>query len=128
MITELLLKISKGVNVLSFFRLNGRSRNKYKNQKVYVDGIKFDSQREANRYKQLKSLEKNNFIKNLRRQVIYELVPKQAGERAVKYIADFVYTQDGETVVEDVKGFKTDAYIIKRKLMLYKYNIKIKEI
>ena len=113
---------------MNFFRLSGQRKNKYKNQKVYVDGIKFDSQREANRYKRLKLLEKNGFIKNLRRQVVYELVPKQAGERAVKYIADFVYTQDGEIVVEDVKGFKTDAYIIKRKLMLYKYNIRIKEV
>ena len=60
----------------------------------------------------------------------YELIPKQKGERACHYIADFVYTdtESGETIVEDTKGYRTDAYKIKRKLMLWVHNIKIREL
>lgn len=100
---------------------------KYNNTKVRVDGLVFDSKREAERYRQLKLLERAGEIQDLQTQVAYELVPKQAGERAVKYIADFVYTEDGQTVVEDVKGKKTRDYIIKRKLMLWRHGIKVRE-
>jgi hypothetical protein len=96
---------------------------KYNNRKTVVFGITFDSKKEALRYKELKLLEDSNIIMNLARQVPFELVPKQNGERAVKYIADFVYinVQTGETIVEDVKGFKTDVYKIKRKLFKWRY-------
>ena len=58
---------------------------------------------------------------NLRRQVKFELLPSQKGERGVWYIADFVYEENGKTIVEDVKGYRTDTYIIKRKLFKLKY-------
>jgi hypothetical protein len=97
--------------------------SKYNNRKTVVFGITFDSKKEALRYKELKLLEDSNIIMNLARQVPFELVPKQNGERAVKYIADFVYinVQTGVTIVEDVKGFKTDVYKIKRKLFKWRY-------
>ena len=68
-------------------------------------------------------LESANIISNLSRQVPFELVPKQKNERAVKYIADFMYveTATGKIIVEDVKGFKTDVYKLKRKLFKYRY-------
>ncbi|MCT7397700.1 DUF1064 domain-containing protein [Eubacterium sp. LFL-14] len=105
-----------------------KSSNKYRNQKVMVDGIMFDSLKEANRYQELKILEKSGRIKNLQRQVKYVLIPKQENERAVNYIADFVYEENDNLVVEDTKGVKTKEYIIKRKLMLYIHGIKIKEV
>lgn len=79
-------------------------------------------------------LQKSGEISELREQVPFELIPKQYDdngkvcEHACKYIADFVYTQNGETVVEDTKGLKTEVYKIKRKLMLFRYGIRIKEI
>ena len=105
-------------------------RPKYKNKKTIVDGKVFDSQKEARRYKQLKILEKQGLILGLRLQVKYELIPKQKGERACNYIADFVYidVQNDEVVVEDVKGFRTPDYKIKRKLMLYIYGLRITEV
>lgn len=122
---------------------------KYNNRKIIVDGITFDSKKEAKRYQELKMLEKAGIIKGLQRQVKYTLIPAQyerTGEVFVKgkdkgkpkkgrlierecaYYADFVYIRDGETVVEDTKGMKTPEYIIKRKLMLYLHGIKVKEI
>ena len=108
-------------------------RNKYGNRKTVVDGITFDSRKEAKRYQELKLLEKAGDIKDLRRQVKYELIPSQkingkVVERKVEYVADFVYLQNGDIVVEDTKGIRTKDYIIKRKLMLYVWGIKIVEI
>lgn len=110
--------------------------NKYKNQKVKVSGITFDSRKEARRYGELKYMQKSGRIKDLKRQVKYILIPSQRNannrviERECAYIADFVYTdtETGETVVEDVKGLRTDVYKIKRKLMLERYGIRIKEV
>jgi hypothetical protein len=76
-------------------------------------------------------LQRAGEISDLKRQVPFELIPKQEGERAVKYIADFVYTERGKQVVEDVKSSATRKkaeYVIKRKLMRYIHNIKIKEV
>ena len=109
---------------------------KYHNQKVTVDGIEFDSRKEANRYAELKLLERAGEITDLRRQVPYVLIPEQRrdgklAEREVKYIADFTYhTKDGTYVVEDVKSpaTKTKEYILKRKMMLWEYGIKIVEV
>ena len=108
-------------------------RSKYCAKKVTADGITFDSRKEANRYRELVLLERAGRIQNLQCQVKFELIPSQrvdgrVVERAVQYVADFVYTQDGKMVVEDTKGFKTKDYIIKRKLMLYRHNIRIKEV
>ena len=102
--------------------------SKYKNIKtVTSDGIKHDSIKEANRWCELKWLERAGKIQNLQRQVKFLLIPKQEGERAVYYVADFTYTENGKKVVEDVKGCRTDVYKIKKKMMLYLYGIKIKE-
>lgn len=118
---------------------------KYKSKKVMIDGILFDSIKEANRYCELKLLQRAKKISDLELQKSYELIPAQREpsgmtktgkeklgrviEQSVKYIADFVYKDErGQTVVEDTKGVKTKDYIIKRKLMLYVYGIRIKEI
>lgn len=120
---------------------------KYKNKKVTVNGITFDSHKEARRYGELRLLERSGAITNLARQVEYELIPVQKQtteytdkkgktrhktvvlERAVKYIADFVYfNKNGDIVVEDAKGVRTKEYVIKRKLMLYMYGIKVSEV
>ena len=105
-----------------------------------LDGIKFDSKKEAERYKELVAKEQRGEIQSLQRQVSFELLPNQRGddgkviERAVRYIADFAYTEKGMYVVEDVKGYRDPSsaayakYTIKRKLMLWKFGIKIREI
>ena len=108
-------------------------RNKYHAKKCEWDGEVFDSKKELQRYKELKLLEKAGEITNLRRQVKYVLIPSQRidgklAERECSYKADIVYEENGETVVEDVKGVKTKDYIIKRKMMLLFYNIRIKEV
>lgn len=102
--------------------------NKYKNQKVKVDGHTFDSQKEARRYKELKLMERAGVIKNLELQPAFELIPTIRTEhetlRKIVYKADFRYT-DNKTngvVVEDVKGFKTDVYKLKKKMLLHKYD------
>ena len=105
--------------------------NKYHNVKTTTsDGITHDSIKEANRWCELKLLQRAGKIQHLQRQVKYALIPKQQGEREVSYIADFVYhiAEDGKLVVEDVKGKKTKEYVIKRKLMMWIHGIKIKEI
>lgn len=95
--------------------------SKYNNIKVEIDGFKFDSKREAKRYGELKLLERGKAISDLRLQVPFELIPSQQGglrkELPMKYLADFVYTEKGQTVIEDTKGVKTKDYVIKRKLM-----------
>lgn len=103
-----------------------RNRSKYQAIKVKIDGIKFDSKMEAKRYLQLKELEKAGEIRNLRLQESFELQPKFKDKdgktiRAITYIADFVYEQDGETIVEDTKGIETTDFKIKKKLLLYRY-------
>lgn len=106
--------------------------NKYHNVKTTVNGITFDSRKEAERYIVLKALEKTGTIQNLRLQVPFELSKpyKIAGKtvNGTKYIADFVYTQNGKEIVEDVKGVKTAAYRIKRNWMHEKYGIVIREV
>ena len=106
--------------------------NKYKNRKIVVDNIKFESNLEATRYKELKLLQRAKQISNLRLQVPFLLQEgfKKNGKthREIKYIADFVYEENGQTVVEDTKGMKTETFKIKQKLFEYKYpdlNLKI---
>lgn len=117
------------MNLSEFIRLTEKPQNKYKNEKIKRDGETFDSKKEYLRWCDLKLLERAGEITDLRRQVKYDLIPKQEGERAVSYIADFVYKdRDGLTIVEDTKGVRTPEYIIKRKLMLYMKGIKISEV
>ena len=103
-------------------------KNKYGARKLTApDGQVFDSVKEYRRWGCLRLLERAGEIKDLKRQVKFELIPKQDGERACYYIADFTYMENGELVVEDCKGFKTDVYKIKKKLMLMEHGIRIKE-
>ena len=104
-------------------------RNKFGSRKVKSpDGQVFDSQREYNRWCNLRMLEKAGKIHDLRRQVTYVLIPKQGTTRACTYIADFVYIDsDRNTVVEDCKGYRTEVYKIKKKLMLWVHGIRIRE-
>lgn len=128
--------------------------SKYKNKKYIIDGIEFASKKEASRYTELKLLEKAGKIKDLELQKTYELIPAQYEEstevytkgahkgehkkvlleRACNYVADYVYIdcETGKTVVEDVKGYRDGGayalFSVKRKLMLYIYHIKVKEL
>lgn len=108
--------------------------SKYNSKKTVVDGQKFDSKKEANRYQELLLLEKAGVIKNLSRQVKFVLIPAQRDEsgklieRECSYKADFTYEEGIKTVVEDVKGYRTKEYIIKRKLLLWQYGVRIREI
>lgn len=124
-------------------------KSKYGNRKTAVDGISFDSKKEASRYRELLLLERAGKIGNLRRKVKYVLIPAQyenpdsptkSGrgkclERECSYVADFVYdvpmepeTPEMIEIVEDTKGFRTEAYKIKRKMMLFMHGIRIKEV
>lgn len=132
---------------MTFYRPKKRKLN---NKPTVVMGQSFASQWEADRYLQLLYLEQQGVIRDLRTQVKFELIPairepdtvgKRGGikqgkviERAVNYVADFTYVKNGETIVEDTKGY-TDTlsatykvFVIKRKLMLWRYGITVKEI
>lgn len=94
-------------------------------------GITFDSKHEAERYLVLRADEIAGRIKDLKLQVPFELIPPQLyGKwRATTYVADFTYTdKNGQFVVEDAKGFRTEVYRIKKKLMLLRHGIIIKEV
>lgn len=107
--------------------------NKYGARKIKTqDGEVFDSLREMRRWQDLKLMEKAGEISELQRQVKYPLIPKTKGktrtERECVYYADFVYKdRSGETVVEDCKGFRTETYKVKRKLLLWLYGIEVLE-
>ena len=136
-----------------------RGKGKLGNIEIVVDGVKFDSKAEARRYSQLRLLEKAGEISDIRCQVVYELIPahyeyvptgkifsrgarkgqaeykRVTVELPVTYRADFVYKdKDGNTVVEDVKGYtdpKSATYakfVLKRKLMLWIHGVKVKEV
>lgn len=149
-------KVHSGNNGDRFVALNrNQTKSKYGNNKIIYEGMKFDSQAELRRYKELKLLERAGQIKGLERQVKYVLIPSQKDndgkiiERECSYVADFVYLQLVEKhtkffcapknlplesdhlyekIVEDVKGFKTRDYLIKRKLMLRVHLIRIHEV
>lgn len=106
--------------------------NKYHAKKITIDGIEFDSRREANRYAELLVMQKAGLISSLTRQEEFELIPKCGKERPAKYHADFSYTDTatGKKVVEDVKSraTKTPDYILRRKLMNWRFGIEIQEV
>jgi hypothetical protein len=85
------------------------------------------SKKEARRAQELMLLQRCGQIFDLKEQVRVELIPKQDGERSVHYVIDFVYHESGKEVWEDTKGFRTPLYILKRKLVLQRYGIKIRE-
>lgn len=119
-------------------------RSKYKSKKVQEGDLVFDSKKEHRRWRELRAMEDAGEISDLVRQCKYVLIPAahepdiigpRGGvkkgkliERECSYIADFVYVKDGERIVEDTKGMRTPDYIIKRKLMLKVYGIRIHEI
>lgn len=106
--------------------------SKYRNVKTVVDGITFDSKKEAARYGELILFARSGEIQDLELQKTFLLIDKQPGERAVTYKADFAYKQDGREIVEDVKSEitrKDKAYIIKRKLFKWRYpDIEFREV
>lgn len=112
-------------------RLKVGKINKYKNKIVNCNGLKFHSKKEANRYKELKLLEHHGSLQDLELQPKFELMPKINTDgykiRKMTYIADFRYKEfiDGVWVdtIEDVKGFKTQVYKIKRSFFIQKYII-----
>lgn len=121
-------------------------RSKYGNKKAKHDGMIFDSRRERNRYIILSALQRAGEISDLRMQVAYELLPaiyemeekqlktkvkmvQRCAQRAVHYIADFVYKdKEGNEVVEDTKGMRTKEYLLKKKMMRALLGIQIKEV
>lgn len=121
-------------------------RSKYHNKKVTFDGIEFDSKKEMYRYIRLKSMQEEGLISELRMQVPYEVIPAvyekaekqlktkvkmvdRCVQKATHYIADFVYKDiDGNIVVEDVKGKRTEKYLLKKKMMRAFLGITIKEV
>lgn len=133
----------KGAKRAGMFHVK-HSGSKYRARKAIVDGIAFDSRKEARRYLELRALERMGEIEGLELQPRFLLIPAQREpptftrtgrekpgkviERAVEYRADFSYVRDGERVVEDVKGLRTKDYVLKRKMMLWIHGIRIKEI
>jgi hypothetical protein len=121
---------------------NFTKANKFRNKIVTIDNIVFDSQKEADVYQELKTCKAAGEITSFEMQKRYELIPAQYAEipvngklkkrcieRAISYLADFVlYYPDGEVVVLDPKGNKTDVYRIKKKLMMMVWKIRIKEV
>lgn len=101
---------------------------KYKAVPTIIDGIRFASKKEANRYKELRLLESKGVIKNLRLQVPYTLIEKSKYGREIRYVADFVYAYEGQEVVEDTKGYRTDVYKLKYRLMQEINKITIHEV
>jgi len=99
--------------------------SKYRNKKVVIDGIAFDSQAEGRRYSDLKLLSMGRAITELELQPRYDF--ELNGVKIGFYKADFRYIENGETVVEDVKGIKTPVYNLKKRMMRAFHGIEIKE-
>lgn len=133
--------------------MNRTRRAKIGNKKVTVDGIEFDSKREARRYVELTLLQQAGKIEELELQKVFELIPAQYetfprygkkgqrlkdGKRCIEkgcvYKADFAYKQDGQLIVEDAKGYRDPAsatyakFVIKRKLMLWLHGVRVVEL
>ena len=104
-----------------------KKTSKYRNVRTTVDGITFDSKREAKRYSELMAMLRCGEIACVRCQVEYEL-HAFGGGYVGKYVADFVYLRGSREVVEDVKGVKTAMYRWKKRHMLAEYSIAIVEV
>lgn len=123
-----------------------KRKSKYGNKKVAYDGMEFDSKKEMYRYIRLKSMQEEGLISDLRMQVPFEIIPAvyeeetiqlktkvktvtKCVQRAVYYLADFVYRdKEGNEVVEDAKGMRTEKYLLKKKMMRAFLGITIKEV
>ena len=124
-------------------RYKPKGGSKYRAKKVTIGGETFDSQKEYNRWQELKIMQRAGIIHDLKRQVKFVLTPtirepdiigpkggRKPGkviELASSYVADFTYYKDEDFIVEDCKGFKTPEYILKRKMMFYLKGIRIHE-
>ena len=112
----------------------GKKGSKYRNKPYVLDGIRFDSQREAQRWYELQQMQKAGLISELARQVNFDLTTMRRGDEARgfqsvgKYRADFTYIAQGKLVVEDAKGMRTDIYRWKKKHFEIEYGIPIKEV
>ena len=100
--------------------------HKYNAKKTEMDGITFDSKAEAHRYRDLTLLQKAGQISGLELQPAFELQEAFTDatghrQRAIKYLADFKYTEAGQQVIEDVKGMEPPVFKLKKKLFLYRY-------
>lgn len=100
--------------------------NKYRNKKTEVDGILFDSKKEAAQYQVLKLRERAGEISGLVLQKPFDLIVN--GVKIGVYVSDFVYTENGQSIVADAKGMRTRVYVMKRKLMKAIYGIDIREV
>lgn len=103
--------------------------NKYHNKKCFYKGMTFDSKKERDYYVILEMMLKNNQITDLKTQVKFELQPsfKFKGKtiRSINYIADFTYVKDEKLIIVDTKGYRTEVYKLKKKIMQFKgYDIK----
>lgn len=99
-------------------------RHKYGAKAVDVDGIRFASKKEANRWFELKTMLASGMISELKRQVAFDLVVN--GIKVAKYISDFVYVEDGAQIVEDAKGVRTAMFRLKAKLLKACHGIEVK--
>ena len=102
-----------------------KKQNKYHNEKMIVDGVRYDSKKEYQRHKELILLEKANKIKNLRFHDKQDTVILQK-DPLITYIPDFCYEEDGILIIEDLKGFQTKEYKLNQKMLISK--LKKKEI
>jgi hypothetical protein len=128
------MRVSKEVYERLLNNSIDQKKNKYNNTKVEYKGIKFDSIKEMKHYQLLEYLQRIGEIKELKLQVPYELIPKykinNKTVRKTTYIADFTYitTKDDKLHIVDTKGFKTDVYRLKKKMVEYKYGVEIEEV
>ena len=133
-----------------FGRNFGQRKGKYNNTKVEIDGIKYDSKKESQRNAYLELMQKQGLISDLKRQVVFELIPtiyedkvvhlktkdkivKRVAQKSVTYKAAFTYIKVGQLVVEDVKASASYAaldktFILKEKMMRYFHGIVIKRV
>jgi hypothetical protein len=120
--------LTETITPAEYRALATKKRRKYGNQPLVVDGTKFDSKKEAKRYVVLRQRERLGEIEDLELQPRYPI--EVAGVHICSYIADFSYLdrQTGERVTEDVKGVRTAAYRLKKKLLRAVYGVEIVEI
>lgn len=101
---------------------------KYKSKKITIDGITFASKAEGMRYSTLKIHERAGLIQNLNLQQKFKYLDDAGKKTLFTYIADFSYERDGQAIIEDVKGFATPTYKLKKKLIEDRFSIKIHEV
>jgi len=118
-------KEAKRLGIEGQIEVGKERKNKYNNRKPVVDGITFDSQKEADYYCKLKLLKKAGEIEEFELQPEFELLPPEEDRvtgRGIYYRADFrVKYPDGREEIIDTKGYKTPVYKLKKKLLLAKY-------